>query len=113
MTPMRVEGYNVDPRAAYDGPEFEEYCISEGKYLPAARDRSPCIPCPLNTLCQPGFEEQVRRIAQGKNPSLTEGCSIPPDRLTPEQLLEGLTPEQRAFVIAKVPGLSTVEMRND
>src|SRR5579883_145839 len=63
--------YNIDPSKPYDGPEFEEYCISEGKYLPASRDRTPCMTCPLFSLCQPGFEEQVRRLQNGENPSLT------------------------------------------
>lgn len=101
--------YNVDPRQRYEGPEFEEYCISEGRYLPANRDRSPCMPCPLFTLCQLGFEEQVRRIQAGENPSLTEGCGLSSASLSREALFAGLTPEQQAFVLVKVPGLREEE----
>jgi hypothetical protein len=101
--------YNVDPLARYDGPDFEEYCISEARYLPASRDRTPCISCPLSNLCQPGFEEQVRRLQRGENPSLTEGCAFNPEALKPHTLLAGLTEEQRAFVVAKVPNLNTLE----
>lgn len=97
--------FNVSPTARYEGPEFEEYCISEGKYLPASRDRTPCVACPLSSLCQPGFEEQVRRIQRGDNPSLTEGCAFDPEALKPQTLLSGLTEEQKAFVISKVPNL--------
>ncbi len=95
--------YNVDPTKIYEGPDFEEYCISEGKYLPANRDRTPCITCPLFNLCQPGFEEQVRRLQQGENPSLTIGCAFEGDTLAPENLLKDLTDEQRDFVISKIP----------
>ncbi|MBX9669803.1 MAG: hypothetical protein K2X93_19420 [Candidatus Obscuribacterales bacterium] len=98
--------YNVDPTKLYEGPEFEEYCISEGKYLPASRDRTPCITCPLFTLCQPGFEEQVRRIQEGENPSLTEGCAFPEGSLEPANLFAGLTQEQIDFVKSKVPILN-------
>jgi hypothetical protein len=79
--------YKVKASERYDGPDFEEYCISEGRYLPAVRDRSPCIPCPLHHLCQVGFEEQVRRIAVGENPSLTESCAFTDRTLSPENLL--------------------------
>jgi hypothetical protein len=102
---MENQTYNIDPSKLYDGPEFEEYCISEGKYLPASRDRTPCISCPLSNLCQAGFEEQVRRIVSGKDPSLTNGCAFTDDQLNPPQLLAGLTEEQRNFVCAKIPGL--------
>jgi len=94
--------FNVLPTARYEGPEFEEYCISEAKYLPASRDRTPCISCPLSNLCQPGFEEQVRRIQRGENPSLTEGCAFDPEALKPQTLLSGLSQEQRTFVISKI-----------
>lgn len=101
--------YNADPAKRYEGPEFEEYCISEARYLPASRDRTPCITCPLSTLCQSGFEEQIRRIQRGDNPSLTEGCVFDPEALKPRTLLTGLTEDQKAFVIAKVPNLSIME----
>lgn len=96
---------NVVPTTRYEGPEFEEYCISEGKYLPANRNRTPCISCPLFNLCQPGFEEQVRKVQVGENPSLTDGCSWNERALTREALLAGLTPEQAQFVLEKVPNL--------
>ncbi len=95
--------YNVDPTQIYNGPEFEEYCISEAKYLPASRDRTPCITCPLSKLCIPGFEEQVRRIQQGENPSLTIGCAFEGDSLSPDNLLKDLSQEQRDFVLSKIP----------
>lgn len=95
--------YIVDPNLRYNGPEFEEYCISEGKYLPATRDRTPCISCPLFNLCQPGFEEQVRLLQEGKNPSLTAGCAFEGDSLSPDNLLKNLNQEQRDFVISKIP----------
>ncbi|MFR9694764.1 hypothetical protein ACL02V_29065 [Bacillus mobilis] len=101
--------YNIAPTSQYDGPEFEEYCISEASYLPASRDRTPCISCPLSNLCLPGFEEQVRRIQHGENPSLTEGCAFDPEALKPQKLLADLTEEQKAFVLAKVPNLKTME----
>ncbi|MBA2749907.1 MAG: hypothetical protein H0U45_14565 [Tatlockia sp.] len=101
--------YNVNPTTLYDGLAFEEYCISEGMYLPANRDRTPCKTCPLSTLCQAGFEEQVRRIQNGDNPSLTEGCVFDPEALKPQILLSGLTDEQKEFVIAKVPNLNPKE----
>lgn len=97
--------YNVDPNLRYDGPEFEEYCVSVGGYLPASRDRTPCITCPLFGLCQPGFEEQVRRIQQGEHPSLTAACSIESEELSRDKLLEGLTPEQAEFLLSKIPNL--------
>ena len=97
--------YNVDPTKRYDGPEFEEYCISEGKYLPASRDRTPCTTCPLFSLCQPGFEEQVRRIQQGENASLTAGCAFPDASLETDTLFAGLTQEQIDFVRSKIPGM--------
>lgn len=95
--------YIVDPTQIYNGPDFEEYCISEGKYLPANRDRTPCITCPLSNLCLPGFEEQVRRVQQGEDPSLTLGCAIDGPELSPENLLKDLTQEQRDFVLSKIP----------
>jgi hypothetical protein len=95
--------FNTDPTLRYEGPEFEEYCISEGRYLPASRDRTPCMTCPLFNLCQPGFEEQVRRVQQGENPSLTAGCAFPEGTLARENLFDGLTEEQVEFVLSKVP----------
>jgi hypothetical protein len=102
---MEKTNFNTDPSRPYNGPEFEEYCIAEAKYLPATRNRTACITCPLNNLCIPGFEEQVRRLQNGENPSLTEGCSIEPDRLTAEKLFEGLTQQQIDFVKKHVPNL--------
>ena len=96
---------NVLPTKRYEGPDFEEYCISEGKYLPASRDRTPCTSCPLFNLCQPGFDEQVRKVQTGENPSLTDGCSFSERALTREALLAGLTPEQAEFVLQKIPNL--------
>ena len=107
-----MQHLNVKQDEAYDGPAFDEYCISEGRYLPAHRDRTPCIPCPLSNLCQAGFEEQVRRVIAGEDPSLTSACSIPPTALAPESLLDGLTAEQAQFVLAKIPGLRRKEMAN-
>lgn len=97
--------YNTDPTKRYVGPEFEEYCIAEAKYLPASRDRTSCITCPLNNLCIPGFEEQVRRIQHGENPSLTEGCFFPDESLTPEKLFEGLSQEQIVFLKKHIPNI--------
>lgn len=102
---MDKPAYNTDPSKKYTGPEFEEYCIAEGKYLPATRDRTPCITCPLNTLCIPGFEEQVRKLQNGENPSLTEGCFFTPEALATENLFSGLTQEQVAFVKKHIPNL--------
>lgn len=95
--------FSYPASSRYAGPEFEEYCISEQKYLPATRDRTPCLSCPLSNLCQAGFDEQVRRLQKGENPSLTEGCAFDPKALTPQALLESLTHEQKAFVISKIP----------
>lgn len=97
--------YNVDPTQRYDGPEFEEYCISEGAYLPASRDRTPCMSCPLFSLCQPGFEEQVRLLQIGENPSLTASCAFPDGSLESDNLFSGLTQEQIDFVKSKIPGM--------
>lgn len=99
---MKVHGFNVDPRARYDGPEFEEYCISEKAYLPASRDRTPCLTCPLGDLCEAGFQEQVRLVSRGENPSLTECKVFPEESLTQENLLTGLSNEQKAFVLHHV-----------
>ena len=96
---------NLRPSVRYGGPDFEEFCISEGRYLPASRDRTPCISCPLSNLCQPGFEEQVRRVFNGENPSLTDGCAFDAHSLQPQALFEGLTEAQKAFVLSKIPGL--------
>ena len=102
---MNNTTYNTDPSRRYDGPEFEEYCIAESKYLPASRDRTPCITCPLNNLCIPGFEEQVRRLQNGENPSLTEGCEFDPESLKAENLFKGLTEDQIDFVKKHIPNL--------
>ncbi len=102
---MSDSAFNTDPSSPYNGPDFEEYCIREGKYLSAQRDRTPCIACPLSNLCQAGFEEQVMRVVRGENPSLTEGCSIDPRRLERDQLLSGLTPEQQEFVLSNIPNM--------
>lgn len=99
------DSLNILPNTQYNGPDFEEYCISEGRYLRANRDRTHCISCPLFNLCQPGFEEQVRRVQQGENPSLTEGCNFSPQALSRESLLDGLTREQIDFLLQKVPNL--------
>lgn len=97
--------YNTNPEKKYEGPEFEEYCISEGKYLSAKRDRTSCITCPLSNLCIPGFEEQVRKLQNGENPSLTEGCAFSEDSLRPDKLLEGLTNEQVDFLKKHIPNI--------
>ncbi|MEI2453514.1 hypothetical protein ABU614_09080 [Lysobacter firmicutimachus] len=99
---MKVSGFNVDPRRRYDGPEFMEYCISEKAYLPADRDRTPCITCPLGQLCEAGFHEQVRLVTSGQNPSLTECKVFPDEALSRDGLLSGLSSEQRAFVLRHV-----------
>lgn len=101
---MKVEGYNTDPRFPYDGPEFDEYCIREKAYLLASRDRTPCITCPLGNLCDAGFKEQVRLVTSGENPSLTDCKIIPEEDLSREKLLEGLSPDQRRFVLHHVYG---------
>lgn len=90
----------------YSGPEFDEYCISVGGYLPATRDRSPCSICPLGALCDAGLEEQIRRVARGENPSLTEGCSVVPEQLERDNLFAGLSQIQVEFLIEKIPQLS-------
>ena len=100
---MSHQNYNVDAQYRYDGPDFLEYCISEGGYLPASRDRSPCLTCPLFNLCQPGFEEQVRLLQSGENPSLTANCAFADNTLSPDKVLEGLTPEQSEFLRSKIP----------
>ena len=97
--------HNTDPSKKYDGPEFEEYCISERKYLPASRDRTSCLTCPLNNLCIVGFEEQVRRMQNGENPSLTDGCSFSENSLTGEKLFDGLTREQIIFLRKHIPNI--------
>jgi hypothetical protein len=89
----------------YAGPEFDEFCISENRFLHATRDRAPCLACPLCNLCQAGFEEQARRASRGENPSLTEDKVFIPELLTKERLFAGLSPEEANFVVEKVPGL--------
>jgi hypothetical protein len=101
-----MHNFNVDPLQPYDGPDFEEFCIAEGKYLSARRDRSPCIRCTLSSLCQAGFEEQVRRVSNGHDPSLTKDCTLSADDLTPERLFDGLSPKQIDFVRQHIPGLT-------
>lgn len=99
---MDVNGPKVDPHPRYDGPEFEEYCISEKAYLPASRDRTPCRSCPLGNLCDAGFKEQVRLVANGENPSLTDCKVFDEDAISRDNLLVGLSSEQKAFVIHHV-----------
>jgi len=102
---MRKAGPIVDPHGRYDGPEFDEFCISEGRYLPASRDRTPCITCTLGNLCQAGFEEQVRLVAAGENPSLTECKTFTDESLQPANLLSGLSEQQVAFVRKHINGI--------
>lgn len=97
------KAYELDPRKRYDGPNFAEYCISEASYIPATRDRTACVCCPLSELCQAGFDEQVRRILAGENPSLTDDLTIGPEDLTRDLLMRGLTSEQQTFVAEKIP----------
>jgi hypothetical protein len=98
--------FNVDPRHPYDGPDFDEFCISEGSYLSARRDRNACAKCALSPLCQAGFEHQVSLVVQGKDPSLTKNCQLTENELTAERLLNGLTDEQIKFVKVHVPGIA-------
>lgn len=102
---MESRGVATDPGPIYSGPDFDEYCISEGSYLPASRDRTPCITCPLGNLCQAGFDEQVRRVTAGEDPSLTACGRFKEEDLRPENLLAGLTEDQVAFVRRHVAGL--------
>lgn len=102
---MKNNNHCTDPTERYQGPDFEEYCISESRYLPATRDRTPCITCPLNNLCIPGFEEQVRKIQNGENPSLTEGCVIPDSSLSREHLFKDLTETQINFLLKHIPNI--------
>lgn len=95
----------ISGSSGYSGPDFEEYCISEASFLSARRDRTSCLSCPLCTLCQVGFEEQVRRVQHGENPSLTEGREFADEALTRESLLSGLTEQQAEFVLRKLPSL--------
>ena len=60
---------------------------------------------PLCNLCQAGFDEQVKRVSRGENPSITEGTTFSEEELTKEHLLRGLTPEQVEFVQNKIPNL--------
>lgn len=109
---MKEHGFNLDPRNRYDGPEFDEYCISEGMYLPAGRDRTPCVTCPLGNLCEAGFKEQVHLVTNGENSSLTDCKIFPEDSLSKDGLLEGLTDDQRIFVLHHVFN-ETKEIAND
>lgn len=67
--------------------------------------------CPLGDLCEAGFDEQKRRIAAGENPSLTDdytcqdGNICSSHSLAAPALLEGLTEDQREFVLTHVPSL--------
>ena len=97
--------FKTQPNELYDGPEFEEFCIAEGKYLRASRDRSPCIACELSKLCQAGFAEQVRRVENGEDPSLTKDCTLTAEQLTADSLLNGLSESQQAFVRKHIPNL--------
>jgi hypothetical protein len=101
---LKDHSYQTDPRKIYDGPEFDEYCIREGGYLPASRDRSECAVCPLGNLCQAGFEEQVRKVTNGENPSLTDCKVFAEEALMPENLVVGLSDDQVRFVKKYVPG---------
>ena len=98
--------FNVDPRRPYDGPDFDEFCISEKSYLSARRDRSACERCALSNLCQAGFEHQVALAAQGKDPSLTKDCQLTEVELTAENLLKGLSEDQIEFVKTHIPNLA-------
>lgn len=97
--------YETRPDKIYNGPHFEEYCISEKAYLSSNRDRTPCISCPLSNLCIPGFEEQVRRIQLNLNPSLTEGVSHDESDLSSDNLLDGLSDLQIDFLKKHIPNL--------
>lgn len=105
--------YTTDPKQRYDGPDFEEYCIDRAGYLPATRDRTPCVGCALQNLCQAGFDEQVRRVIHGQDPSLTNGVEFAASALTMERLLVGLSPEAAEFVTAKVGRLTERSLENE
>ena len=96
---------SVDPAQRYDGPDFEEFCIAEKRYLSAQRDRTPCLSCELSNLCQAGFDEQVQRVLAGKNPSLTDDCTLAAGDLTAERLFDGLNEPQIAFLKRHIPDL--------
>src|SRR5688572_7749498 len=98
--------WRVHPLERYDGPDFDEFCIDRGDYLSARRDRTPCLGCPLGDLCQAGFEEQVRRVAAGENPSLIDR-EFDEESLAPQRLLASLRPAQRTFVTQRIPTLTT------
>jgi len=98
--------YNVDPRLPYDGPEFDEFCISEKGYLKASRDRTSCLTCALSKLCQAGFEKQVSLVLEGKDPSLTKDCELADGDLTAERLFTGLSDDQIEFVKIHIPSLT-------
>ena len=106
MEARMSHAFNVDPHHLYDGPDFDEFCISEKSYLSARRDRSACTTCALSRLCQAGFEHQVSLVVQGKDPSLTKDCQLTENELTAERLLNGLTDEQIEFVKTHVPGIA-------
>ena len=100
-----MSSFRTKPGELYDGPDFLEFCISEGQFLPASRDRTPCQTCPLSNLCQAGFEEQVRRVVDGKEPSLTANCAFTEEELKAENVLNGLTDSQVEFLKSKVSSL--------
>jgi hypothetical protein len=93
---------NILSATAYRGREFLEYCVSEGCYMEATRDRSPCSVCVLEELCQAGFEEQVRRVNAGENPSLTEEMEVPDPVSAWAEVRKCLTSEQVEFILTKI-----------
>lgn len=99
--------YNVDPRFPYDGPDFDEFCISEKGYLKASRNRISCLSCALSKLCQAGFEKQVSLVNEGLDPSLTKNCEYNSSDLTAERLLSGLSADEIEFVKIHIPTLET------
>lgn len=89
----------------YNGPDFLEFCISTGKFLPANRDRTPCVTCPLSRICQAGFEEQVKRVLEGKDASLTADVVFSDEDLKTESILRGKTQAQAEFLVSKISSL--------
>ena len=105
VDPTRTTVSGTSAAERYEGPNFEEFCISEAAYLPATRDRTPCLSCCLEQLCQAGFDEQVARAERGENPSLTEGRDFADWQLEREHLLRGLTDAQVQFLEGHIPNL--------
>ena len=103
---MGTNGMSL-PLVSDSVPHFDEYCIKENAYLPSTRDRAPCYVCPLEDLCEAGFQEQTRRVLAGENPSLTEDRDFAPADLEPARLLSGLSTEAVEFVKQHVPELET------